>query len=329
MVSNMGNYKYDVSVVVLTYNPDLYKLIRTLKSILFQTNVNFEIVVSDDCSETNFWPDIKCIFNNFKFENFKLVKHKENVGTVSNLLGAVKVCEGKYIKDIGQGDFFASDDVLFNLFKECETKKIKGLFSDVINFCNGDNCIQPLVKPAYPQSIDQFDCNDKLFTHYVKCNDTINGATTFIETSIYEKYLNEVAGFVKFSEDQLIKLMVIDNVKLGFLPLVTIFYEVGSGVSSTNESIKTKLKNDNLYIHKLICQRLSSSRVRNKFNKVNLINIERKNRDIIQYLNWILRDKDIFANEVKRKLKPRFVSINFDYDFVKKCVECEVNNASN
>ena len=45
--------KADISVVVLTYNPDLNDLKKTLRSIMLQDGVDFEIVIADDGSKNN------------------------------------------------------------------------------------------------------------------------------------------------------------------------------------------------------------------------------------------------------------------------------------
>ena len=44
-----------VTICVLTYNPDWIKFRNTLRSIICQRNVDFDIVVSDDGSEENYF----------------------------------------------------------------------------------------------------------------------------------------------------------------------------------------------------------------------------------------------------------------------------------
>ena len=45
---------FDVSVVILTYFPDKEKLLKTLKSVLLQKNVSYEILIADEGSD-NFY----------------------------------------------------------------------------------------------------------------------------------------------------------------------------------------------------------------------------------------------------------------------------------
>ena len=47
--------KYDVSIIVATYNPDLNKLMSTLLSIIIQKGIKFEIIVTDDGSQKDYF----------------------------------------------------------------------------------------------------------------------------------------------------------------------------------------------------------------------------------------------------------------------------------
>ena len=41
---------HQVSVIILSYNPKIEKMCRTIRSIIGQKNINFEVFVSDDGS---------------------------------------------------------------------------------------------------------------------------------------------------------------------------------------------------------------------------------------------------------------------------------------
>ena len=89
----------DVSVVVVTFNPSWEKLRITLLSILFQKNINMEIIISDDCSVNNYFEEVRELFAKNSFSNYYLISHIENQGTVNNLLDAVQQCKGRYINE--------------------------------------------------------------------------------------------------------------------------------------------------------------------------------------------------------------------------------------
>ena len=102
----------DFSVLVLLYNSEKKALERTLESVLRQKGVSFEIVLADDCSKND------CLAQAVEYLKDKGVKvkvsHQEtNGGTVNNILDALRLCDGKYIKPIGAGDLLFDNKCLY------------------------------------------------------------------------------------------------------------------------------------------------------------------------------------------------------------------------
>ncbi len=325
----MRNNSVNVSVVLLTYNPDLVKIMRTLKSIVLQEGVSYELIICDDGSVNTFRNEIDSFLKKSNFDNYCWIEHEKNVGTVMNLLDGVRQSNGLYVKDIGQGDFFANQFVLKSLYNCAIHNDYKGLFSEAIHFVNEKESIRIVKERAFPQNVRQFRSNKQLLKNYVKCNDFVNGATTFFERSVFLNYLEEISGKVKLLEDKIIKLMIMDDIKLGFFKKATVFYETDSGVSTTNSDLRAQFYSDNLEIIELMKKRLSYS-ISNR-HLMNLLRIDafRSEGNLISYLNWVLRDFDILLFELKKRLFTRKTIINYDQSFIIKCINCEVNNASN
>ena len=64
---------YNVTVVVLTYNPVWKKLQATLKSIVEQQDVHVQIVtIPDDGSKNNYFDKVELFFKEIRFKDFKL-----------------------------------------------------------------------------------------------------------------------------------------------------------------------------------------------------------------------------------------------------------------
>ena len=53
------NQDYEITVIVCTYNPDLQKLISTLKSVVLQKGVKIQVIVTDDGSSNNYFNEVK------------------------------------------------------------------------------------------------------------------------------------------------------------------------------------------------------------------------------------------------------------------------------
>ncbi|NCB27289.1 MAG: glycosyltransferase family 2 protein [Bacteroidia bacterium] len=65
------NGKFLVSIIVLTYNSDFYKIIRTLESIVLQTYKKFEIIISDDGSSSFQANSLEHYFKENEITNYK------------------------------------------------------------------------------------------------------------------------------------------------------------------------------------------------------------------------------------------------------------------
>ena len=82
---DIASEKYEVSVIVLTYNSGLDKVFKTLNSILCQKNVRVEIVISDDGSTNDNFNAIKQYFISNHFHEYVLTKSKQNMFTIITL----------------------------------------------------------------------------------------------------------------------------------------------------------------------------------------------------------------------------------------------------
>ncbi|CAQ86419.1 MULTISPECIES: glycosyltransferase family 2 protein [Photorhabdus] len=93
-----------VSVCVVTYNQEEY-ITKCLESIVSQeTDFDFEIIISDDCS-TDRTPDIiKNYANNFS--SIKIIQRDKNLGALENFLSTHSFATGKYVCHIDGDDYW-------------------------------------------------------------------------------------------------------------------------------------------------------------------------------------------------------------------------------
>lgn len=81
-----------ISVIMSAYNEEAY-IESSIRSILNQTEQDFEIIIFDDCS-TDSTTDI---IEGIKDERIRLYKNEENCGLTRNLNKGLQLAEGKYI----------------------------------------------------------------------------------------------------------------------------------------------------------------------------------------------------------------------------------------
>lgn len=89
-----------ISVCIPTYNRPEH-LNNCLNSLSLQTNKNFEVCISDNCSKTNVGKIIKTYKNKLKI---KYNRNKRNLGFALNLLKVSKMASGKFIWFLGNDD---------------------------------------------------------------------------------------------------------------------------------------------------------------------------------------------------------------------------------
>ncbi len=236
-----------VSVIVLLYKPDLKKTLITLKSVLMQKNIDFEIVISDDGSEFDYFSEIEDYLKRNKFMAYSMVKNKENVGTVKNCLGALKKAVGKYVFLISPGDMLYDSDVLYDLYNFSESKSAKIAFGNAVFYNVSDkiNVLSHMRNPVCPEYYSENNSVRKMYMSALFGNQII-GATYFRERKTALKYFSEIQSFAKYVEDTTSTLLAFgDDERIYRYDGNVVWYEFGTGVSTSgNDEWHTVIQNE-------------------------------------------------------------------------------------
>ena len=94
-----------VSIIIPVYNRNEL-VVEAVESALFQGYENFEVVISDNCSNDGTWEE--CIRRYEADPRVVLFRNAENIGPVPNWLAAALAAQGVYVK------ILFSDDLLLN-----------------------------------------------------------------------------------------------------------------------------------------------------------------------------------------------------------------------
>ena len=236
--------RFNISVLVCSYNPNYEKMIETLNSIILQINIKFQIVVADDGSKEDYFDNIEKFFREKSFNDYKLVKNDKNQGTVLNVISGVMVCDGEYIKPISPGDFLHNENVLFDWYNYSKNKNYGLVGSNYVCYnYDKNNKFQVISNLANPQVI--YKNTENLTRAYVLFDNIFLGAATLVKKELLVKYLDLMKNKVIYAEDNVYRIMAFCNEKVGFYNKETIFYEFGTGVStSSNIEWKNKIRND-------------------------------------------------------------------------------------
>lgn len=226
---------YKCSVVILTYNCELSKLLLTLESVVRQQKIDYEIIVADDCSEVFDEEAIKAYLK-MKAAEYRIVRQKKNVGTVKNVYEALLQCRGEYVKLIGSGDLLYAPDTLYKMCQAMEETGSTAGFGLMKSFFEKDGVCQKQNIIA-PNNIDAFIRNDmkEIYNTIVKYEQWICGASLIYNTRKIIPFVKEIAGKVKYCEDMMTQLVVMEHQKICFTKCYSVWYEIDSGISNNTE----------------------------------------------------------------------------------------------
>ena len=114
--------EYDISIGVLTYQPDYEKLLVTLTSVIQQQGCRYEIVVGDEGSSNFEEREIELWLLRHGFKDYTILRSSENKGTVHNVMNVLDAAQGCYVKLISPGDYLYSEHVLADMLRFMEEK---------------------------------------------------------------------------------------------------------------------------------------------------------------------------------------------------------------
>lgn len=266
---------YLVSVLIASYNPDKERLFLTIKSILLQKEVKFQIVICDDGSEENYFASVEQFFKMKNFMDYSLVSDKENHGTVINIMNGLNVCKGKFVKTISPGDYLYGDLILKDWVNDILKKGALVSYSDAVYYQfedeNNDrknNKLCLIQAKAIPQNIKKFKKGgEKNRKNYVLVGDVCLGASMLVDREIYIKYLKKIVGKVKYCEDMIFKLMEYDAIKSSWFEGNPVLYEFGTGISTCKTDFWLKRLNaDFEAFYKIFIEQMACCK-NNKLNK--------------------------------------------------------------
>jgi glycosyltransferase involved in cell wall biosynthesis len=115
----MGEIRF--SALTFCYNQEKY-IRETIESVMNQSVLPYEFIISDDCSTDNTWNIIQEYKQKFPMI-IKAFRHETNQGLYKNLNFALSQVTGEILCALGGDDFFAPD-LFLNLIKVIEQEQI-------------------------------------------------------------------------------------------------------------------------------------------------------------------------------------------------------------
>lgn len=191
-----------ITVCICTYNGEKY-LSKQLRSIVNQTLLPDEIVVSDDCSTDNTLNIIREFENNYVNIKWKIVINGKRLGYARNFINALKLSNGDYIFLSDQDDIWDNEKIYKMIRQISNHSRIGILFSSYKCIDQYDNPID--FKYRVNNSI-VFNIVSKLcliqqysYESFVKSMN-IAGMSMCIRKQIIDEFLNLDLNSLKFHD---------------------------------------------------------------------------------------------------------------------------------
>lgn len=231
--------KYEITTIVTTYNADWEQLKKTVLSAIRQRNVIQQIIISDDGSDNNYFCKLKELFKKYSFDNYILLDAQKNEGTCRNLYKALLKTQSQFFKAIAPGDYYFSDDILYKWLNKAVLLDSDVCFGETVCYQNLDTLKAVCIERA-PQNVNIYDSSYEIksaYLNYLFLDDAIFGCSILLKTDLMEKYLKNALCFLKYAEDMVYRIMIVDGIKVVHFNEPVVWYDYGTGIS-TNGSIR-------------------------------------------------------------------------------------------
>lgn len=233
-----------VSVIVLTYNPDNEKLHRTLLAAAAQKDIDFEILISDDGSANADFSFLEQL----GLPNCRLLAHPQNQGTVKNCLSALREAAGEYVFLTSAGDYLYDEHTLADFYKFASQNNALLCFGNAVYYCASGDTARLTRSHTTPYCPQMFTCKtpgSKVKTHFYGDNWVI-GAAYFRHRETALKYFEQIADVSVYVEDNTSTAFALaDGIPLCHYDRNIVWYEDGTGVSTgASEKWRARIAQD-------------------------------------------------------------------------------------
>ena len=232
-----------VSVIVLTYKPNIPKLLSTLRSVICQKDVEFELILADDGSPELCFDQAEAFLKANGFSDYRLVANPVNKGTVQNCISGLQAAQGQYVFFTSPGDLLFDARALSDFYRFAREREAVMCFGNAVHYdCGQDGPVQ--TSPyTLPQNPEIFNPNRSLaFRKACYCNrNWITGAVFFRERTAALRYFTAIAQTSVYTEDTPSTLFAMAQQCMPvYLSRNMIWYESG-GISTGGNSKWTAL----------------------------------------------------------------------------------------
>ena len=231
-----------ISACVLTYNGK-DRVIPTLESLKLQTYPHKELIIADDAStDSGYTVSVieRWLKNNSEhFTNVQFIKNLNNLGIVANIKKAVSFAKGEIIFGLGQGDMCYGPDTFSQIAEEIEKQRNNGLedpyfwLGQYMGYTINNDVFKPIqLYKDLPHQHKLITTNPHKALRINLRKWEIGGVGVVYNAKFYKDENFPLFEAPRNWEDGPTFLWaLIEGHRIGTLPIMLRWYEVGTGIS--------------------------------------------------------------------------------------------------
>lgn len=233
-----------VSVVLMVYNQSIDDILPSIASVIQQKDCDVELVIADDGSEENLQPIIECILHDCGFSRCVYVRNQINKGIVDNLRSGIRAVSGEVVKPLSPGDLLYGPNTLKAIESFCRASDTPIGFGKLMGYRAGNFGFEsfPYRAPTHPERYKDPSIGiEELLESQVVFTDWVPGCSLFYSRDFILMYLDRLHDMgIKYSEDLTCPLITLDGARIRFLDECVLWYEIGSGVTTSGDNSATR-----------------------------------------------------------------------------------------
>ena len=236
----------DISVAVLVYKSEYKAVLATVMSIIRQSYNSFEIVISDDGSNSLDYDALKKHIESIWKGKLTILNNPKNVGTIQHCINIASICSGKYIKLLGAGDLLHDHSSLQSIVDFMNENRLKVGIGRLLGYKQSSDRVEffSYRAPLYDAPYLNGDI-ESIRRNLVYKKDYICGASMFFDREYMIEKFTILGRYLRYVEDLSEYLVVFDNERIMMLDRVVVYYELSSGISTNPmDSTRPLMKND-------------------------------------------------------------------------------------
>ena len=298
-----------VTIVIVSYRPVWEKMRLTLRSVLLQQGVDCHIVVTDDGSDDNLFPQVEQYLQGAGCTRYELVAHEKNQGTVRNVYDGLQHCRTDYVKLISPGDMLYGEHTLADWLHETQQRDAAMSFCDAIYYHMEGEEFVSTAEYAHPQNAIAYSGGAPI-PDYLLYGDIALGAAILCKRSVLQRYLGLLVGKVVYAEDNSYRLMAYCGERFYYYPHDAVLYEFGTGISTAGgdvwgQRIRKDWQAANTIMHELPCYS-------ERWSKLFWRYVDKPQHSLLGKVKKYLQMPGLFRWRLRTKLSPRLVRTKID-----------------